>query len=1067
MTEDGKYIELRYTEISEKTVKQLFDIHLYEADYSKWQGINKVNAIEKMRYVAPAVFTIYTHRRSKIRVYSEEAEEPLVTFPINLLIKSNKLFLIKKISETKKCDECGTFFKSTHTCNVRNRDYYFHYINKVTSDWWSPISFFPIGSPASTERLFITYDVETYTWHGAFGKQLIPFMLVFKITGDEHLVKMAVEIALELEWSQWPKDDKTFFIVNPQKREVGSKFKKFRTVLQMKTTSALWSEVLRNNPHLDAVAAENHLSNVDDLTPKILESTKLVGTARFIEVYVVGHNICGFDEIVMAAQVVNSKSEVPAPFTITRNFMPRAGKILFNDITFSLPNPMFEARKDYTEWQNGICTPSDFKMQFVKFMVRDTFALTHTSLKNAAAAYSLEVQKGCCPYKAVNEFYMFGSYRVDEDGFPASDYWKDADEYAFNKDLWKKQGGAYNIVQQTLDYCVTDVLVTAELVVKLQQAYSSFMALEVNLPDSRFNIFQRPTISSNSHAIFKQILYRAEKLQKGNLERVLLAPSKEMYEYVRGSIRGGRCYPTYLGVLEEPLYVYDICGMYASALTHPFPAGSPLNPFDRALAVKRYEEKMQRCAVLDYFDQTLLPAIFTIDADPPDEEFLDVLPPFCSRKGGRLCWTNESLRGEIATSIDVITLHNRGWKVKILPDERTTIFPEWKCIAKEYVQLNIAAKEKADKERNQTMRSIAKLLSNALYGSFATKLDNKKTVFSDQLNVQEILTGNYRIKAASHIETDNYSAEIMPEFVVAYPPEGPEDERSSDEEGRKSPLFIGAEAPPKTQSHVTYTYQPIAFLDVEEEDICLFTLEKNTSLITNNRYPSQIASFVLAWTRAFVSEWASFLYSDDVGTPLEERRLKSVYGDTDSLFVTEEGHRLMETRGKHRLKKNGGPLVFDPKNPQLTWLVECETQCSVCKADAYSSQSVFLAPKLYALRDITCPSCSHVGKGKLRAKGHATTQLSFDVLKSCYYSDVQDGSERFNSTRLSLKRTLASTQPNVHPFTVVETTLARSLRPWKDMTLRAIDNHRLVPYSNSNPNPRNQELTWMDLSWTT
>lgn len=1067
VNEDGEYIEIKYTSIDEKNITQLFSLHRYEPNLELWRGITKQNVRQRLRAVAPSVFKVYTHHRGKIKTHVENHEEPLLAFPISVLIKSNKVFLIKNIVPTLKCDNCGSFYKVSHTCNVRCRDYYFHHVNTMTSDWWESISFFPIGSLKCTERLFITYDVETYTWHGKFGKQLVPFMLVFKISGDPELVEAAAALAEKHEWNRWENDPLTFYELNPQKRAVGYKFKKYRSGLQSMTTSMLWSHVLKQNPKIEELKINHGLETVDDITPKQLDSIKLVGTPRFIEVYVVGHNISGFDEIVMAAQVINNKTEVPAPFKITRNFMPRAGKILFNDITFALPNPAYKNRKSFDEWQRGMCEPEDFKMQFVKFMVRDTFALTHTSLRNAAKAYSLEVEKGCCPYKAVNEFYMLGSYRIDEEGFPAPDYWKDEEEYRFNKDLWKKQGGsAYNIIQQTLAYCVTDVIVTAELVKKLQESYNTFLSVEADLPDARFNIFQRPTISSNSHAIFKQILYKTEKLEKGNLEHILMAPSEEMYEYVRASIRGGRCYPTYMGVLEEPLYVYDICGMYASALTHPFPAGRPLNPYDRALAVHRYEEKMKRCKKISYFDPSLLPAIFTIDADPPDEQFLDVLPPFCSRKGGRLCWTNESLRGEVATSIDVITLHNRGWAVRILPDEKTTIFPEWKCIARQYVQLNIAAKEKADKEKNQTMRSIAKLLSNALYGSFATKLDNKKTVFSDQLDVNEILTGEYSVKATSYIETDNYSAEIMPEFVVAYPPEVHEEDPSSDEEGGKRPPFIEGGDRAKNADHVTYTYKPITFLDVQEEDLCLYTLEKTTPLIANNRYPSQIASFVLAWTRAFVSEWSSFLYDPDLGTPIEDRKLKSVYGDTDSLFLTEEGHRLMESRGKHRLKKNGGNLVFDPKNPDLTWLVECETQCEKCKSDAYSTESVFLAPKLYALKNITCPACSHVGKGKLRAKGHATTQLSFDLLKACYYSDLQEGSERFQSSRMSLKRTLASTQPNVHPFTVVESTLARSLRPWKDKTLVAIDNHRLKPYSNSSPNPRNNEVVWMNLPWS-
>lgn len=537
ITDDGDYLEIRYTTITPRSISQLYALHVQEPNLSQWIKINRNNLLHKLREIAPAIINVYTHRKSKFSVITETPDNPSVSFPINVLLKNNEVFLIKKIDKTKKCDQCGTFFKNTHTCNVRNRDYYFHHINHVSSQWWEPISFFPIGSPAETQRLFITYDVETYTWHGAFGKQLIPFMLVFKISGDPTLVNMAQQLAIEQEWVNWHSDSLTFYALTPKKREVGYKFKKFRTELQKRATNMLWKHLLIQNPKINDLKVANGLATVDDVTFKMLSGIKIQGEPKFIEIYVVGHNISGFDEIVMAAQVVNSKTDVPAAFNITRNFMPRAGKILFNDITFSLPNPRYSARKDYTDWQRGICTVEDFKSQFVKFMVRDTFCLTHTSLRNAAAAYSLEVEKGCCPYKAVNEFYMFGSYRSDDDGFPALEYWKDAEEYSLNKELWKKQGGAYNIVQQTLDYCVTDVIVTAQLVSRLQNAYDTFLSVEANLPEARFNVFQRPTISSNSHAIFKQILYRTQNLQGGTLDQVLMAPSEQMYEYVRQSIR--------------------------------------------------------------------------------------------------------------------------------------------------------------------------------------------------------------------------------------------------------------------------------------------------------------------------------------------------------------------------------------------------------------------------------------------------------------------------------------------------------------------------------------------------
>lgn len=1042
-------------------LENLFHVHLLELpEHLKLTQISCKNAREWLEALGPTEGAVFTYVKGRILKAPAVIESPLVPFPVNFLVKLGKVFLIKSIQTTQKCEFCGDYFMNSHTCSVRRRDFYFHHINFKSSEWWEPIPFQPIGAVRDVQRLFITYDVETYTWHGRYGKQLVPFMLVFHLSGHPELVRVADEIAAA-HWCRWA--EHTYYIVNPQKGEVGKAFKAFRDAVQKQTTLALWEHVLTHNPQLAELQEKHNLPSVDDITFEMLKGATLRGEPRFVEVYVVGHNICGFDEIVLAAQVIHNRSEVLPAFNIIRNFMPRNGKILFNDITFCLPNPCFQKRKDFQEWEEARMLPADHRFQFVKFMVRDTFALTHTSLKNAAKAYELPVEKGSCPYEAVNEFYRLGSYLQDSDGFPDAKYWKSVEEYELNKALWKEANvGAYDIIQQTLHYCAQDVLVTSALVSKLQDSYSAFVAREANLPDANFNIFQRPTISSNSHAIFKQILYRLVKPSKSNFGDVLLAPSHEMYDYVRQSIRGGRCYPTYIGILEEPIFVYDICGMYASALTHPFPAGQPLNPFERALAVAQWERKLEALDVkIDYFDAQLLPGIFTIDADPPDEAFLDELPPFCSRKGGRLCWTNEPLRGEVATSVDVVTLHNRGWAVRLVPDERTTIFPEWRCVAKEYVQLNIAAKEKADREKNQTMRSIAKLLSNALYGSFATKLDNKKIVFSDQLQAEATKTiarGDYSIKSSSFIETDNTSAEIMPEFVVAYPPAPHVEPEESDENDSSAPFI-------PVREHVTYTYKPITFMEAEDDDLCLHTLEHNSSLIQNNRYASHIASFVLAWTRAFVSEWAGFLYEEDRGKPWHLRKIKSVYGDTDSLFVTEEGHRLMEEKGKARIKKNGGNLVFDPDRPAITWLVECETQCEKCKADAFSSESVFLAPKLYALKNTVCVACGHVGKGKLRAKGHATSELSYDTLAQCYLADSQQGSEKFLTSRLSLKRTLATNQANAAPFTVTETTLTRTVRPWKDKTLVEVDGHRLMPYSRSNPNPRNKDVCWMTLPW--
>lgn len=1068
LTADGCAVIVKYFRDTYKTLETYCKLHNVVAP--SLLKATPSSIVRDLRDLQPPLAQVLQYQKGRLitllNLDASSSPSNAFPFPLCFLIRNKTLYFIKSVRPTFRCDICGSYFQQRHTCNARRAEFYYHQIDGVTSKWWETIAFCPVGAPP-TRRLFLVYDIETYTWHGAFGKQLVPFLLVFALTGDTELVQRASTLA---EQEGWHCDGTTFYLLNPTRKLIGQRFLQLRLALQKDLCALLWDLFLEDNKQtLSDFALRAGIYSPELLTFNELCNAPLKGRPSFFEIIIIGHNISGFDEIVLAAQTLDQETCVYPAFQVSRNFMPRNGRLLFNDITYALPNPAFNPKPCYSAWEEGRLLPSDLRTQYVRVMVRDTFALTHTSLRNAAKAYALPVSKGHCPYNAVNEFFMCGSYLQDSTGFPAAKYWSSQTEYEENHKLWvAKKEHAYDIVQEVLSYCQQDVLVTVQLVQCLLRSYQEFISSAAHFSDINFNVFQRPTISANSHALFRQLLFRAVRPQQPSLGTYLMAPSDVMYDFVRQSIRGGRCYPTWLGVFHEPIYVYDICGMYASALTHPLPVGRPLSPLQRATAINHYISRLKLAQSISYFDNTLLPAIFVIDADPPEENQLDVLPPFCSRRGGRLCWTNESLRGEVATSIDAITLHNRGWSVRILSDERTTVFPGWACLARDYVKLNIAAKEQATKDGNQTLRSISKLLSNALYGSFATRLDNRRIIFQKQLDDKlssQIANGEYVIKSTSFLETENLCAELMPKFVAAYSPP-PSAHPSFTEDGQDESADIEPLSYITPNAHHVTEFKPITFLETTDEDMCLLTLERTTDVIENNRYPSHIASFVLAWTRAFMSEWAGFLFDNDRGTPIEKRVTKSVYGDTDSLFLTEEGHRLMLSKGKHRLKTNGGSLVFDPSNPNLTWLVECETICSVCGKDAYSVESVFLAPKLYALRKLQCSTCKAESKGKLRAKGHATTSLDFHTLKECFLSHTTSH-QTFSTSRHTLKRTLVNNQPHTHPFTVLETKLTRTLRPWQDLTLHRLDLHRLSPYSNAHPNPRNQTTVttaWMDMT---
>lgn len=986
--------------------------------------------------------------------------------PIKVLHVKGEKYLIKTVTIQKKCEHCGRTFAYTHDCNIRRREFYHHAVMADTKTWWQPIKFVPLGCHPDTKRLFLIYDIETYTYHSGYGKQLIPYLLVLCFKGDRTLRKMAEETAVECGFTKYRH---CFMLLDKTPDIVGHKFKQLRLDIQRKTARQTWTEYRMRH-------------NIADPRPSFLElqikeeekHLNFWAEPCFTEIIVIGHNITGFDEIVLASHVLEGlqKEEEFCMFKITRNFMPRAGKLLFNDVSMVLPNPCYEKKlteRTFDRWRQGKLETSDLRWQGVKFMVRDTFLLTHCSLRNAATAYQLEVSKGYCPYEAVNQFFMTGTYLCDDQKYPNRQYWGNDREFAENK---PRPGETYDIVQKAIDYCVDDVKVTVGLVRKLVEGYQKFCD-EVLKLDCCFNIFQRPTISSTTHAMFKQMFYKTEP-HVGKFLGPLEAPSEVMYEHIRQSVRGGRCYPSVLGVYRQPIYVYDICGMYASALSHPMPYGRTLGPFDAAIAMRHFQALLDTQKKISYFEPTINPMIITVDCFPPDILRLDVLPPLCSRKSGRLCWTNEALLGEVLTTVDIITLHNRGWRIKIIQNADVyAVWTEWKPLCRDYVSVNIAAKEKADLEKNQTQRSISKLLSNALYGSFATRLDNKQIVFMDDMSktVEERL----RVGKDSIVSMTSLSSRSLPQSNITnwekyfnLPQTGGATTSRVNDEKKNGAFIGGATAETAEEDHVTLKH--ITFLSAECNNLLLATVQSNSEWVKNDRYATQIASFVLAWSRAFMSEWATILFEEDWGKPYEEREVKSVYGDTDSLFLTRRGHELMQTKGLHRLKSSGNSLIYQG-GKSLAWLVECETSCPKCHHPAHASESCYLAPKLYALKDTVCDSCGNVSDGKLRAKGHAKTSISYALMKQCFLDHYLLGrpTEIYQSERTSLKRTLTNATGSSAPFTVVEKQLRRILRPWADMTMvqgKILDQGFLLfPYDQKQPNPRPQETLQENPFW--
>ncbi|AEC32098.1 DNA polymerase [Raptor adenovirus 1] len=1045
---------------------------LISAQYSQ----NKT-AIQNIEKLPVKQITIWKKLTGHL-IIQHEIKKNQSSIELDFVLEKGQLMWIKTWIKQQKCSSCGRIYAKTHTCDYNRSSYYYNQID-CTKKYWETISFQPIGENPNTKKLFLIYDIETYSLTESQGTILIPVLLCFTIFGDQDLITLA-EREIKKDTSIKVQNN-CYYWINTERNFISNKFKILRDNILHSMILMFLDHILtkENNEILNDFKTQRNLENITDIN--ILTEKDLLLSLKvepcFLEFYVVGHNITSFDEILLATQILQEERYNYSPFlTVTRNFMPRQGKILFNDITIQFPYPEHfveqEERPNVTaeimeDLKSGTPSLHLIKNIYVKSMVRDTFQLTHTSLKNAATAYNLSVSKGCCPFKAVNDFFSLNTYQADEHNFPAEIYWTDTNEYHEQKQLWlEKNHTEYNIVQELIDYCIKDVIVTKELTETLLETFKSFIVDEFKL-NCNFNIFKRPTISSNSHAIFRQVHFSKQGTKPSKLPDIV-APSDEMYNFVRQSVRGGRCYPTYFGLFSEKLYVYDICGMYASALTHPMPYGIPVGEKERLEEIKKFTNLLSRRDKISYFNQGIKPMIVTVNAFPPPTELLDPLPPLCSKKSGKLCWTNEPLNNEVVTSIDIITLHNRGWQVQILPNKLNTVFPEWNTCCAEYVKVNILAKEKATKENNQVKRAISKLLSNALYGSFATKEDNEINIFEsvlecdskikERLNKQELKIVNINSIPTEQLPSTNFTN--IP--FLAKQKEKPTERMLETDEELLSP-FNPIECLDETTqdiSNISYrhmtTYKPFNVLNVTSSNLTIYTLKSTNTFPLNKRYPTQLASFVLAWTRTFISEWAEILYGDEYTIPIQRKAIKAIYGDTDSLFLTESGHRRMLTEGKHRLKSPNSNLVFNSENPSITWCVECETVCHDCNSPAYSLNSIFLAPKLYGLKDITCTVCMKRGSGKIRAKGHSTSAITFEILTECfnYHKSCSNPEKKFSTERTALKRTLCKSYGKFSPFTIHQVQLIRELRPWNDPTLYFLTENVLIPYDSAHPNHR-------------
>ncbi|QEJ80767.1 protein DNA polymerase [Southern Psittacara leucophthalmus aviadenovirus] len=1069
--------------------------------------------IENLKVFRPTFIGVFTFKGKIAKVLKIATHEKPLLPPMHIAKSADGSWIwINSITPVTRCPVCADYWVVGHKCSSKRSSFYHFAVKGEGKKMWQHLHFSCPAMKPNTKLLFVTYDIETYTVFEEKGKRMQPFMLCFMLSGDPLLTSIADKIAMQD--SEIKTINGGYYWIDTAPGEVGRRFRDFRTRLQIYFARHLVRRFRADNKEFFKMhMQEGQYRSFYDIPCELFRNPPQQLTVSddfyLVDIIVLGHNICKFDELLLATELVEDRSVFPNACYCTRTFMPRVGRLLFNDIHFGIPNPLF-VKKDPSRlerWRRGVTSMADAYSLTVRFMVRDTLQLTSgAKLAKAAGAYALELCKGECPYEAVNEFVSRGCFESDTDGFPVERYWESQQIMVEQKELWATThpGQRYDIVLACLEYCMQDVLVTKKLAHTLYDSYDQYYREQLGM-DGHYNIFERPTIPSNTHAFWKQLAFTnyvnkqpAKRLKKLSPDFVaeVYSPHKTMFSYIRQALRGGRCYPTILGPYNKPVYVFDICGMYASALTHPMPHGMPLDPHHVSQYVDELNNILAEERDISYFDKRIKPSILKIDAYPPPIYNLDPLPPICSRRGGRLVWTNEPMYDEVITIIDIITMRNRGWKVVVTQDPMNIVWPEWETLCSEYVTININAKEKADREKNEVMRSISKMLSNALYGAFATNMDTTKILFERDLSdsdKNEIYEGTKVVKHITLLNDRSFSGkDFKPLEVVSADDDSNSpwsihfnrDSEDEDDEtltkqnlsleevdwelkesvGR-APFIDDGEGQEEGHAHYARANEtvmkPMRLLDATPESLTVLHLENLDKLVDNRRYATQIACFVLGWSRAFFCEWTEILHAPDRGVHPHDREPQSLYGDTDSLFVTESGYRRMVTRGAHRIKSQATRLTYDPQNPALYWACDCDIKCKRCGADTYSSESIFLAPKLYGLKDAVCTNkeCGYVGAGKIRSKGHKQAELIYDTLMRSWlkYEDELYGAQsripELHTRRTIFKTTLLNKVSRYDPFTIHNEQLVRILRPWKDLTLYQHGDY-LYPYNCAHPNPR-------------
>lgn len=421
----------------------------------------------------------------------------------------------------------------------------------------------------------------------------------------------------------------------------------------------------------------------------------------------------------------------------------------------------------------------------------------------------------------------------------------------------------WNLKNVCLNYLEKDIRGTIFVFNKLQE--TCFKALHVDIKEFI-------TASHMSYDVWTNLVSNASKetnrynpLEERKQIFELYYPTLEQEDIFRQAIYGGRTYNT-ARLYESPFYelvekgmavkyedidewmdVFDVVSLYASAmLFFEYPHGLGQSSTDEELAIVS-----QMVEDEDYDELPL--GIYKVKYTTNKKLVIPALPrkTFKTQPNGSvisqgLIWDLKDSTGYY-TIIDIVEARKQGYTFEFISGV------QWPCkgkIFEKYIELALELKCKGEEEGNETLRSLGKLLCNALYGKMLQRPILEQTAL--------IKDGNDLDK---FLKTNNL--------------------------------------------------KDIVFLNDEDDRLLVVGEECQREL--KIRKPSYIGAFVLSYSRKIMHNFAGMV-DPYRGTAMVDKSLEKsfLYTDTDSLFYKTTPEVLSSL--KEVLKENQpGSLWYDLK----------------------------------------------------------------------------------------------------------------------------------------------------------